>query len=194
MKPTHDHDRILKSQLVQRQSMRQPAQVQINMLLQWVMIQMPDALLSNGNKNPRSLSNYLSNFVVLYFGINQWKCSHSLAHSLSLSLCIIVGYRQCRQKVTMRRQHFRGLITYTQSLTPLSPQQNHPIQSSIYSSKYKTHNQKGKKNLLLFLSKEKIYPFDVSNRQQIHTSERRNFEEAQKKYINKDERRERECV
>jgi hypothetical protein len=159
MKPTRDHDHILKSRLVQRQSTRQPAQVQIKMLLQWALGDDTDA--GRSLSNPRSLSTYLSNFVVVLWNkiMKMLSLTRSLTHSLSL--CIIVGYRQCRQKVTVRRQHFRRLLHTPNHSLPSHLYQTTQIQSSIYSSKYKTHNPKGKekKNLLIFSEKRKNLSF-----------------------------------
>jgi hypothetical protein len=123
MKPTRDHDHILKSRLVQRQSTRQPAQVQIKMLLQWALGDDTDA--GRSLSNPRSLSTYLSNFVVVLWNkiMKMLSLTRSLTHSLSL-------YHRWIQ--TMPTESDRApttlseVITYTQSLTPLSTLPNHP--------------------------------------------------------------------
>ena len=119
MKPTRDHDHILKSRKVRRQSTRQPAQVQIKMLLQWA--QGDDTDAGRSLSNPRSLSTYLSNFVVVLR--NKIMKMLSLTRSLTL-------YHRWIQTMPTESDHapttLSEVITYTQSLTPLSPLPNHP--------------------------------------------------------------------
>lgn len=171
MKPNQDHDQIFKSQYSTRSNQNQytssvgddtdiPKRVMIN----------TDTyqLLSNSkNENPGASLTCLSIYQTLlsYSQNKKLMVMLSHTHSLTLSLCIIVGYKQCRQKVTQHRQHFQESIF---TLAPL-PIPTKPPNSKIIHINTKPHNPKNPKY-------NSFYAFDDSKRhqqKQIHTSKKR---------------------